>query len=217
MIQFSTTSYSAIYRNFKAIENEPFAQQAVIRYYETYETKILKLETEEYFEILVAYNEALFEVEAYPKHIKASQAIIVFAIEENIKDFGGVDIFEHTLFHKAQSHIQLHEYESAAHIFKELIRINPNAPEYPKGLYRCFIKQQPKYLLNSKAIFIALNLCIVLVIAAKLLVVDIFYETYQADADMLRNILIVVAIAVLCGANLLHQLQTKRKLSSFCQ
>jgi tetratricopeptide (TPR) repeat protein len=217
MLQFSTTSYSAIYRNFKTIEHEPFAQQAVIRYYEMHETKILNLDVDEYFEILVAYNEALFDVGAHMKHIKTSDIVIQCSIAENIKDFGGVDIFEHTLFNKAQSHVSQYQYHEAIHIFKALIRMKPNTYEYSKGLYSCYVKQQPKYLLRCKAVFITLNLLIALVIAIKLLVVDIFYETYQAQADLLRNGLIVIAVGILCGGNFVHHLQSKLKVSFFCK
>jgi hypothetical protein len=93
MLPYSTTYYSTIYRNFKLIEAAPAAQYAIIRYFEANVAKIQYLETDEYFELLVAYNEALYDVGAHQLHAKIAGEVLAESIQQNIKYFGGLDIY----------------------------------------------------------------------------------------------------------------------------
>ena len=55
----SQTYQSPIYRNFRNIDSGEYRR--IVRFYERHEKEILKLEFEEYIELLVAYTQALFD------------------------------------------------------------------------------------------------------------------------------------------------------------
>ncbi len=212
MLKSTATYYSAIYRNFKAIEAEPYSQRAVIRFYEAYESKICALDSHEFFEIIVAYNESLFDIGAYAKHIIMSDEVIRIAMQENIYEFGGVDIYTHTLFCKAQSFFHLLEFEHAIFVLKKLIKITPQNKDYASWLKQCYMKQQPSYLKRFKAIFIFTNLTIALVIAAKIMVISAFFPALEVWADIFRNILIAIAAVSYTFPFVLHDQQSRKKV-----
>jgi tetratricopeptide (TPR) repeat protein len=217
MLQYSTTYYSAIYRNFKLIEATPDARYAIIRYFEAHVAKIQHLDIDEYFELLVAYNEALYEVGAHQLHLKISSQVINVSIQENIKDFGGLDIFAHTLFYKAQSHLKLYEIKAAIHIFKELIKMYPHEIVYQRSLRDSYMLQQPNYLLHAKAVFIILNLCIAAIIGLNLFIITPFYPELEQHVDIVRNICIAVAVLVLSAAKVIQYICAKQKVTFFCK
>jgi hypothetical protein len=217
MLPYSTTYYSTIYRNFKLIEAAPDAQYAIIRYFEANVTKIQYLETDEYFELLVAYNEALFDVGAHQLHTKIAGEVLAESIHQNIKHFGGLDIYAHTLFYKAQSHLKLYETEVAIHIFRALIKMYPHEITYQRSLRNAFLLQQPNYLLHAKATFIVLNLCVAAIISIKLFIITPFYPQYEQNTDILRNIFIAMAILVLSAAKSIQFINANQKLTLFCK
>ncbi len=217
MLPYSTTYYDTIYRNFKLIEAAPDAQHAIIRYFENNVEKIQYLETLESFELLVAYNEALFDVGAHQAHVKTSTQVLETSIQENIKKFGGQNIFEHTLYCKAQSHIKLYEVEAAIHIFQELIRIDANNTTYKNGLQNCYMSKQPDFLLYAKAVFIVFNLIVAAIIGVKLFVIEPFYPQYEQLTDIILVVSIVLGISIICFAKAIQYIDAHRKLTLYCK
>ena len=212
VLRSTATYYSAIYRNFKAIETEPYSQRAVIRFYEAHESKIYNLEAHESFEMVVAYNESLFDIGAYAKHLIMCDEVIRIAMQENIYEFGGVDIYTHTLFCKAQSFFHLLEFEQAIFILKKLIKIAPQNKDYASWLKQSYLKQQPPYLKRFKAIFIFTNLAIAFVIAAQIMVISVFFPALEVWSDIVRNSLIAIAIVSYTFPFVLHGQQSRKKV-----
>jgi hypothetical protein len=75
MLPESKTYYSQLYRNFRAIE--PTEYRRVVRFFEKYEKNILQLDFDEYFDTVFVYNNALFEIGEYRKHILMSDVLTV--------------------------------------------------------------------------------------------------------------------------------------------
>ena len=76
------TYHSAAYRRFKAIP--PNAFREIVRYYEENETAVGQLDFEEYFEITLAYTEALFECGKYREHLVMADPVLETVIRQNI-------------------------------------------------------------------------------------------------------------------------------------
>ncbi len=119
MNYLKSTYHSQIYRDFRDIE--PTEYRAITRFYEDHVDAIHQLDFEEYFELLVAYTDALFEIGVYERHLLIVDEVIETTILKNIKFFEQEDIYYRMLFRKAASLFNLLEFEKAAHILRELI------------------------------------------------------------------------------------------------
>ena len=145
----SQTYHSPIYRNFRNIEAGEYRH--IIRYYERYEKEILQLDFEEYVELLVTYTHALFEIGDYRKHLLMADVVIRTSILQNVTKVRGKEIYHATLFKKAASHYNLHEYSEAKHILEELIKMNPYNTLTVQFLGRVMRDNKPRYLRNTHA------------------------------------------------------------------
>ena len=63
-----------------------------VRYAEKNMNLLQKLESLEYFEVMVRYNEALFELGNFDKQIKTADVILEMSITHNITRYNGKDI-----------------------------------------------------------------------------------------------------------------------------
>ena len=77
-----STYHSKEYRDFRAIE--PGDWRGVVRFYEKNEAAIRGLDFEEYFELLLAYTDALSEIGAWQKHLLMADVVIEISVMENL-------------------------------------------------------------------------------------------------------------------------------------
>jgi tetratricopeptide (TPR) repeat protein len=208
-----STYHSKLYRDFKAIEGN--AYQEMIRYYEDHETAIRGLDFEEYFDLLVSYVDALFEVGAYRNHLLMVDVVIETSIEENIVLYKGRDLFKEMLFRKAASHFNRHEHQKAEHILRQYISIYPKDEQGILFMKKCLRKQKPKFLTNAHAVTIFLLLLTALIIAIEVLFVRPFYGIYVDLVEQSRISMFILACTILVSMTLVHRWKVEVKVERF--
>jgi tetratricopeptide (TPR) repeat protein len=112
-----------LYKKFKLIHED--AYQAIIAFWETHAHILIDYPFDQYFEIHIAYCDALFETRNYHKYIRASNRAIEDIITQNIYTFQNIDILTHVLSRKAASYYQLKHYTRALDLFREISAIAP--------------------------------------------------------------------------------------------
>lgn len=200
--------YSQLYRNFRAIDAGEYRKR--VHFYERHEKEIKQLDFLEYFELLVAYTNALFETAAYKKHILMADVVIEISFMENITEIGGQEVFHTTLFKKALSYYNLQDLTSAMYVLTELIKIDPNDFEATYFLERCLRKSRPQFIRNTRATAIGLFLATALIISIETLFVRNFSPEYMSLVEVIRNITFGLGFFILIGGELIHWLKAKR-------
>lgn len=177
-MSFTNSTYpSKIYRSFKEIEPNDF--RTIIRFYEERRRTIERLEFEEYFELILAYSNAMFEIGAYTKYTRLATLILEESIDKNVQCFQGKDVFCQALFRKAAAHYHLLQYDKSAHLLKELIKIDPTHESAILLLKRTLRKSKTQLLKTIKAIAILAFLASTLVIAVEVLFINNLVPQYQ--------------------------------------
>jgi tetratricopeptide (TPR) repeat protein len=204
------TYYSQLYRNFRAIEAGEFRK--LVHFYERHEKEIVHLEFVEYFELLVTYTNALFEIAAYQKHLLMADVVIEISFAENITEVGGQEIFHATLFQKAASYYNLFDFPKAIYILSELVKMEPNNPEVAEFLERCLRQNRPQLIRHTRAIAIFIFLATALIISVEALIIRNFYANWAHLVEISRNYLFVLGFIVLIGGELVHRFKAKREV-----
>lgn len=213
MSTFKSTYYSKIYRDFKALDERAFRD--MVRFYEEREDDIKQLEFGEFFELLIAYVNALFEIGSYRKYLLLVDYAIEYSITYNIQYFAHRDIYYHLLFRKAASLYNTLAYDKADYILRELIRINPEKVEVSQFLKKCLRKTKPAIVRHSRAASILLFLLAALVICVEVLFVRPFMGEWTASIEFTRNLIFVTGCMSLIGGALIHHWQTGQEVNAF--
>lgn len=208
-----STYHSKLYRDFKEIEQN--AYQELIRFYEDHEPEIRQLDFEEYFDLLVAYVDALFDVGAYRTHLLMVDVVIETSIQENIILHNGRDIFKEMLFRKAASCFNMRKLDEADKILRQFIRIYPKDEQGILFLKKCLRKKRPNYLNNAHAVTIFLLLLTALVIAIEVLLVRPFYGLFVDLVEQSRISMFVFACTILVIVNLIHRWRVEVNVEKF--
>ncbi len=196
---------------------EPGAHREIIHFFEKEESRIQKLEFTEYFELLVAYVEALFEVGQHRKHLLMVDRVIEESIAHNVHDFKGQDIFRQMLFRRAASLYHTRQYHEADYVLREMIRINPRDEDASRLMQRCRLRLRPALGRNTKAAAILIFLFTAILIAGELLLVRPFYPMYVAEIEQLRIGLFVFGCLMLVGGEVFHRLWCRWEVHHFVQ
>jgi tetratricopeptide (TPR) repeat protein len=173
---FNPTYYTQIYRKFKAIK--PSAYREVVRFYEKEENQILRLDFDEFFEMLVAYVNALFEIGAYRKHLTLVDVVIEKSINHNIHFYRNEDLFQKMLFRKAASLFNTQQYDQAEGIVRQLLRMHPKDPSIAHFYQKCRLKARPELLNYTRATAVFLFFLSALIIALEVLFVRPWYDLH---------------------------------------
>lgn len=201
------TYKSQLYRNFRAIEAGEYRK--LVYFYERNAKEIAQLEFPEYFELLVTYTNALFEIAAYQTHLKMADMVIEISFMENITEIRGQEILRPTLFQKAASYYNLADYPKAIYVLSELIKIDPNDQEVARFMERTLRKNRPQLIGHTRAVAIFLFLATALIISIEALIIRNFYPQYAPSVEWARNGLFILGILVLLGGELVHQIRAK--------
>lgn len=215
MSYFQSTYHSRVYKDFKEIESN--AHRQIIRFFEKHERMISRLDFEEYFELLVAYVDALFEIGSYQKHLTLVDEVIENSINSNIHIHKGEDIFYLMLFKKAASHFNLHQYEKAEHILRELIKMNPEDKDILSFLKRCLRRRGSNLLSVGRATSIFLFLLTACIICVEVLFVRPFYEMHASKIEAVRIGTFALGIFVLIAGDFLHRVIIEARINSFAE
>lgn len=210
---FKPTYHSKLFRDFKGIEPNDYRE--IIRFFEDKENEIRRLDFEEYFELLVAYVDSLFEIGAYGKHLLMVDLVIEQAIDHNLRRPGEADLFQRMLFKKAASLYNTLELDKADYILRELVRIDPNDRLSVLFLKKCLRRQRPKLISNTRATAIFLFLLCAFVICLEVLIVRPFYSMHTGLIETSRNSIFILGVGFLIGGDLLHRWLVDREINRF--
>ncbi len=205
------TNPSQIYKTFQAIE--PDAHRAVIRFFERREDEILNLEFHEFFELLIAYGDALFKIGDYTTFIKVSNSIIEQSIYHNIQYHKDIDIYQHTLYQKAAAYYQIHHYKKAEHILVELVKINPKNKLVKRFLRKVMSQEKVPFVRKARAISVLLYLVAILIILVDILLGNSFLNAYAQNIRYLWMAFIVLGIVLLLFVEGIQCLKIYRKVN----
>lgn len=213
MSYFQSTYHSKVYLDFREID--PSEYRRIIRFYEEREQKIKLLDFQEYFDLLVTYVNALFEIGNYFKHLRMVDKVIETSINYNIKQYKNEDIYNKMLFKKAASFYNIKSYDKADYILRELIKIDPNDQDVILFLRKCLKKKNPKLIKNTQAIAIFLFLMAALVICVEVLLIKPFFPIYIDLVATSRFSIFGAACLMLVFGELLHRWIIEKKVNSY--
>lgn len=198
MSWFSSTYHSRIYRDFRGISEKDFREQ--IRYFEKFEDDIHRLGFDEFFELLVAYTNALFQVGLYRKFLLMAEVILALSIQHRVSMYKGYDLYRQILFRKAAAHFNLLEYQAAEYILYELIKLNPADTDTILFYSKCRQHQYPATRNYFRAASIFLFLLSAGLVALEILFVRPFFEMYALLVAYSRTTLFFLGcLAMLVG------------------
>ena len=213
MRQARTSYYSKIYKEFRSIEAMEW--RTIVRFYEEYEDEIKGLEFEEFFELLLAYTNALFEIGAYEKHLQMADVVLETSISNNIKFFYGEDVFQNTLFKKAASCYHIFELEKSDYILREILRIDPYDEDAALFLKKCLRKMSPAIVRRSRAAFIFLVILSVLTVCVEMVFIKNLYPMYSDSFEYARNGSLLLGFVILALGSLYHRFRTNQEVNNF--
>lgn len=207
------TYHSKLYRDFRSIDAA--AWRDIIHFFERRENEIRGLDFEEYFELLYAYVNALFEVGAYQKHLVMADEVIEVAICHNIHTYKQEDVFKKALFRKAASLYNTYDYHHAEHILRELVRIDPDHRDAVAFLKKCLRSMHFRSLQIFRAAGIFLFLAAAVVISAEVLVIRPFYPLHTGWVEMLRMGMFAGGIGAPALGEIWHRWLAHRQVEAF--
>ncbi|MBI1224781.1 MAG: hypothetical protein GC192_06055 [Bacteroidetes bacterium] len=208
-----STYHSKEYRDFRAIE--PGDWRGVIRFYEKNETAIRGLDFEEYFELLLAYTDALFEIGAWQKHLLMADVVVETSVMENLPEFNGREVFRHTLFRKAASHFNLLELNQTEHVLRELLRIAPQDSDSAAFLQKCLRTMRPWLVRQTRAMAIVLFFVAAFGVLLEILVIRNFYESWTMTVRAAWWGVLGVGLVVLVSGEVFHRWRCQREVEQF--
>ncbi|MGB3545804.1 MAG: hypothetical protein WBA17_02455 [Saprospiraceae bacterium] len=189
-----------ILRDFRSIRPDDY--QRVIRFYEAREEQIGRLDVGDHFELTARYVDALFHTGAYRKHLLMVESVLRASILYNIVRFDGRDIYRSMLFRKAASHFRLRQYQPAAYLLRELIRMKPANEQYRAVLRSALYRGRRDWLRFGSGTAIFCVLLSALVIIIELFAVRPFYPMYVNSVEWLRNDLLLFGLIAYGGTHL---------------
>ena len=205
--------HSRVYQEFKGIEQSEF--RSIVRFFESRTDEIIHLEFNEYFELLLAYAEALFEIGTYHSFLTVADQAIAITIEQNIKYYHGEDVFFNILFKKAAAHYNLMEYGKAKHILKELVKMDSGNELTIRFLKKCSRQEKPSYLKSTRAISVFLFLLTAGIIAVELFLVRPFFASYIDLIEIVRNVIFGAGWVILIAGDLFFRTQVNNRVNKY--
>lgn len=198
-----------IYLEFKELDKSSL--RSVVHYFEKNKQYLDQLEDHEYFEVLVTYGNAIFDLGQYYKFIRVSDEILYLSIDQNIYEFEGEDIYCSILFKKAACHFNLDQKKKAEDILKEMIRIYPNN-QYVRSFYKKVLKNEKSLARHTRAIAIALILASAFIIAVELLVIRPFYSVWTEHIEISRILFFSLGFGVYILGELISHIRVEWKV-----
>ena len=157
-----TSLHSKTYNEFKEIDIH--AYQLIVDFYAKREEDIQRLKFHEYFELHLAYIEALLETGLYQNLLKVCDETIEAVIQHNIQFYQGEDVYRKLLLRKSAAHYNLLEYHKAEFILKELIKMNPKDGHSIRFFRKSQLHRPPSFVQNTRNVSLLLFLFTAMVI-----------------------------------------------------
>jgi len=211
----TTNLHSKVYNNFKEIDR--YAHQSIVEYYHRYEDDILRLKFDEYFEVQIAYIDALFEIAAFDNLLSACDTTIEAVIMNNIKTYRGEDVYRKLLLKKAAAHYNLLEYHKAEYILKELIKINPEDTYSISFLKRCNTCRIPYYVSYTRNVSLLFFFLTALVICFEMVWFGFSSSSSEGKsmAEIIRNTIFLSGWFVLILGDGIFRFSIHKNITKF--
>lgn len=211
----SSRHYSHLYRQLRDLD--PHDYQRVIRRYEEMEAEVGRLDVLEHFEITTYYVDALYQTGAYRQHQMMVDLVIENAIRHSIRSVAGIsdDVYQHLLFRKAAAAFRLHDFTTAVHIGRELVRMAPDRELYVRFLRVALFRQQTATLQFGRAGFVFCVLAAAFLIMINLLWVTPFFPPLVYAFRVTIGIVFTSGLLCLLGAYGLAHLRAHRAAYRF--
>jgi hypothetical protein len=210
-----TTYQSEVFQDFERLGKRNYHE--IIRFCERNRDAMEALNFEEFFIMKLAYCEALFAMENYEKHISVANNVIELSIFNNVHLFQGEDIYQKTLFQKAQAHKALNHVSDAIHITKELLKMNVNCKEYQVFLKFCYTKDGTLFLENLRGYGVLMFFIAAGLFVLNILIVEPFHPHKIFFFNVLSLIILVLGTILLTCGLTVHHWQAKKKFRDFIQ
>jgi tetratricopeptide (TPR) repeat protein len=204
---------SKTYEAFLAIEAMAYKEK--IQFIEENFFMLRQLDGEEYFDMMVLYGEALFEVGEYARQAKLADHIVEMSIERNIVMHHGQDVYFETLFKKAASLHNLDKIDQAVHILKELVKINPDHESTKLFLINCIIRQKKPTVRPYRNISLLMLLSSAVIIAIELILVRRLWPSWTMIIEMVRNGLFITGVILLIAGEVMMRYRAVEDVYSF--
>jgi len=207
--------YSQLYNDFQEIDG--YAYREIVEFYTTNEEDIQRLIFEEYFELQIAYIDALSEISAYKNLLDECEDAIVIVIENNIRYHHGDDIYRKLLLHKALAHFNLLEYLKAEFILEQLVKIDPQDFDTIQFLKRCKIQHPPKFVQHTRSTSLVFFLFTALVICFEMSYFGFAHEpnTMATTIELSRNIIFLSGWMVLILGDGIFRYEVSKEVNQF--
>ena len=213
MLHRKTTYQSAVFQDFERLGKTNYHE--IIRFCERNRNAMEALNFQEYFIMELAYCNALFQMGNYEKHLEIANKVIELSIFNNVHLFQGEDIYQKTLFQKAQAHKILNHLPEAIHITKELLKMNVNSKEYQSFLKFCYIKNNTPFLENLRGYGVLTCFVAASFLVLNILIIEPFYPQKVALFHTLSIIGLIFGAVLLIGGLTVHHWQAKKKFQEF--
>jgi tetratricopeptide (TPR) repeat protein len=204
---------SETYEAFLAIEDSAYKEK--IQFIEENFFMLRQLDAGEYFDMMVLYGEALFEVGEYARQAKLADHIVEMSIERNIIRHREQDVYFETLFKKAASLHNLDKIDPAVHILKELVKINPDHESTKLFLINCIIRQKKPLVRPYRNVSLILLLSSALLIAIELILIRRWWPSWTMIVEMIRNGLFISGVILLIAGEVMVRYRAVEDVYSF--
>lgn len=212
---FHTLSLSQVYPLFKGLDRDN--PMEVIRFYSEYQGHIRQLDDKAYFEITRAYGDALVASEAYEQFVAIADELITHTLMDTSTGAAGKLLYQRFIRQKGESLIHLGQHNEAVHIFKELLKMDPNNRFYQKQMLDARLLHKPTWMNHVRAVTILMFLASAFVIAVEVLVVRTFFTDYSRLVELLRSLLFIAGVGTyLFGEWRVRQLM-KKEIRAFIE
>ena len=211
----SGSFHSKIYNEFKEIDIHSY--RMIVEFYSNHEEDIQRLKFHEYFELQVAYIDALFEIGAYDNLLKICDECIELVIENNIQYYQGEDVYQKLLLKKAAAHFNLLEYHKAEFILKELIKINPSNFNAIGLFKKSQFQHPPAYVHYTRSTSLLLFLFTAMVICFEMSYFGFQHEPNAMGLliEISRNVVFLFGWAILICGDGIFRLNIYRETRAF--
>ena len=212
---FQPTHQLKLYRNFKAIEATDYYE--IIRYFERHEDAIQTLDFPAYFDCTARYTEALFQTDAFGKHLVMVNHLLHLIIENNVDTHDGQDVYVFTLLRKGTSQFLCKQYQAAEHTLRETIKIAPWERYPPRLLRRVLVRQTPFWLKQVRLIALIGVLLAVFFRTFTYLILQPYFPALEAWADVMYHILLAGGLGTWILAESIHYGSCATEVIGFVQ
>lgn len=206
------TTYK-VFKDFRRLDKQNY--HSIVRFCEEHRKAIEELSDTAFFEVEANYVNALFETEAYRKHIKVSNRLIQLSILQNIQYVNGEDIYLKTLFQKAESHLFIGDFDEAIHISKEIIKLQPKNKEFVNLLSRCYMQDGLAFLHHVRTAGVLLFFLSIGIFIIKILIVEYFFQSAQSFFQILNNTTLILGTILLVSGMTIHRIKAYHQVQRF--